>query len=403
MSFASTALQSLCQANSTAGVGLVSCSLLLGPCAGSSTLPSCQPLFLVRSLCATDAALPEVSSLQVGSKKVCGVLVKEFCDSTPSDPSCAAALPQWPSSASLQTLIAPSCQGFPPPSGCKSCLALSFKNATVAPTTVAALVQCDMLPTYVSLCSELSPSSAQCTAYAPICSTYPSICPTPPANPPPPSSMGSMGSDHSMGGHGGSSEGGGMAMFLHLGISDLVLFETFVPANQWQYFGALVFTFGLVLLEGYLGRVREMAVKGRVAYVERVNAVLTSSPVEKEMTPGAGSTSLTSRATSGNPVNSGLLSEKVLQRHRELYKRTSTRHTSRLLRALFGVSDTSYVCHQIWKLCLKTASAFIGFLVMLIVMQFNVGYIVVACLGYGVSAMLFENVQSEVVDDGCCS
>ncbi|KAJ3407796.1 hypothetical protein CcCBS67573_g02955 [Chytriomyces confervae] len=396
MSFASTALQSLCQSNnSTAGVGLVSCSLLLGPCAGSPALPSCQPLFLVRSLCATDAALPEVSSLQVGSKNVCGVLVKEFCDSTPSDPSCAAALPQWPSSASLQTLIAPSCQGFPPPSGCKSCLALSFKNATVAPTTVAALVRCDMLPTYMSLCSELSPSSAQCTAYAPICSTYPSICPTPPANPPPPSSMGSMGSDHSMG-HGSSGSAGGMAMFLHLGISDLVLFETFVPANQWQYFGALVFTFGLVLLEGYLGRVREMAVKGRVAYVERVNAVLTSSGVEKEAaTPGA--------VSSGSRANSGLLSEKVLQRHRELYKRTSRRHTSRVLRAVFGVSDTSYVWHQVWKLCLKTASAFIGFLVMLIVMQFNVGYIVVACVGYGVSAMLFENVQSEVVEDGCCS
>ncbi|KAJ3263639.1 hypothetical protein HDU77_010286 [Chytriomyces hyalinus] len=296
------------------------------------------------------------------------------------------------------------------PSGCKSCLALSLKNATVAPTTVAALVRCDMLPTYVSLCSELSPSSAQCTAYAPICSTYPSICPTPPANPPPPSSMGSMGgmgSDHSMshGGGASSGSGGGMAMFLHLGISDLVLFETFVPANQWQYFGALVFTFGLVLLEGYLGRVREMAVKGRVAYVERVNAVLTSSAVEKEAaaTPGAASTSLTWGASSGSRANSGLLSEKVLQRHRELYRRTSTRHTSRVLRAVFGVSDTSYVWHQLWKLCLKTASAFIGFLVMLIVMQFNVGYIVVACVGYGVSAMLFENVQSEVVEDGCCS
>ncbi|KAJ3241852.1 hypothetical protein HDU81_009714 [Chytriomyces hyalinus] len=401
MSFASTALQSLCQTNSTGGVGLVSCSLLLGPCAGSSSLPSCQSLFLLRSLCATDGALAEVSSLQVGGKNVCGVLVKEFCDSTPSDPSCAAALPKWPSSASLQTLIAPSCQGFPPPSGCKSCPGLSLKNATVAPTTVAGLVQCDMLPTYVSLCSELSPSSAQCTAYAPICSTYPSICPTPPASPPP-SSMGSMGSEGDHMSHGSSSGGGGMAMFLHVGISDLVLFETFVPANQWQYFGALVFTFGLVLLEGYLGRVREMAVKGRIGYVERVNAVLTSSPVEKEAGAAAASTSLTSGA-SGSPANSGLLSEKVLQRHRELYKRTSTRHTSRLLRALFGVSDTSYVWHQIWKLCLKTASSFIGFLVMLIVMQFNVGYIVVACLGYGVSGMLFENVQDEVVDDGCCS
>ncbi|ORY40256.1 hypothetical protein BCR33DRAFT_373518 [Rhizoclosmatium globosum] len=338
-SFATPLLTGICTKNGTVDLSVVPCGFQATQCSGAGvSLAQCSPVYLLRVLCATD----------VSSTTDSCVAVKSFCASS-TDSGCTTTLPTTlPTSKALESAASPSCDAFPAPAICKTsgCTALTPVpgNATLKECNIGSLV--------ASVCSS---STSSCAAsYSQLCSVFPSWCPTPSTSSG--STSGSTTSNSmcaSMPSMPGCSSTSTMSssmglMFLHSSINDLVLFQTFVPS--------------------------------------------TPAPVDS-----CCSTTITAvqPAKALSPSHAHLLTKQRLQY-------TTRSPLQSLLHSLFGISDTSYITHQFYKFCLKTTNVFLGFLVMLIVMQFNIGYLLAACAGYGVGALLFEGTVDERGVDECC-
>ncbi|KAI9350226.1 Ctr copper transporter [Obelidium mucronatum] len=182
----------------------------------------------------------------------------------------------------------------------------------------------------------------------------------------------------------GSSSAGSMAMALHLGLNDLVLFEAFVPSNWGQYVGALCFTFALAVLAAGLSAAKKRLVKRRISHVLKLRETRDPAAAKPALIQAA--TATTATAPLGSHTDTLADSNMNSQRSSsQLLTRTRTSATR----------DPSYLIHQMTKFALDLGHIFIGYLVMLIVMQFNIGYLLAASVGYGFAAWLFEDASSE--------
>ncbi|KAJ3024641.1 UNVERIFIED_CONTAM: hypothetical protein HDU68_007919 [Siphonaria sp. JEL0065] len=420
-SFALPALTSLCapvNATTSAKIdqSIFACGFHAAKCGAESTVvDQCNPVFLLRSLCAE----PET---RFSSALACGQVVS-YCTASGSDSACSAALPGVASSSTL-SLLAPVCDSFPPPTECNGCLALTpaLQNATIGDCNIGAL--------YTALCNSAG-GNAMCTGYSGYCKAFAPMCPastpntpvTPPTTSKPSPAM--CASMPGMAGCSGTTQTMGL-MYLHTGINDLVLFQTFIPANNLQYAGALTFAFGLPILAAWIGHLRKTVVEARKSLVKRVKTILNDPSVPAiSNPPGVGadanddskifielarfdnespeaSTSAPPASTTTN-TNKKLMANLITkQRFRYNHARSSSLLELFLLR-VFAVKDPSFVIHQVFKFWLKSTEVLLDYLVMLIVMQFNVGYLVVTCLGYATANLLFDNVEKEIGADDCCN
>ncbi|KAJ3295856.1 hypothetical protein HDU79_008208 [Rhizoclosmatium sp. JEL0117] len=152
--------------------------------------------------------------------------------------------------------------------------------------------------------------------------------------------------------HGSSStttgSSGSMAMALHWGLGDSVLFESFAPSSNAGLLGAAVFVFALAIVGESIGAAKRAIVKHRIKSVQ-------SGHLKDD-------------------ANKSLISTNK-KRPRSL--------------------DSAFIGHQVTKFVLEVAQTLVSFLVMLIVMQFNIVYLLAASLGYGVAAWLFESTDGE--------
>ncbi|KAJ3012571.1 UNVERIFIED_CONTAM: hypothetical protein HDU68_001130 [Siphonaria sp. JEL0065] len=224
-------------------------------------------------------------------------------------------------------------------------------------------------------------------------------------------------------------------MYLHTGINDLVLFQTFIPTNNLQYAGALAFVFGLPILAAWIGHLRKTVVEARKSLVRRVKTILndpsvpaisnrpaagdgddskvfielsrfdneTPEPTTAAATASRSCCTLPATTTATTTTNKKLMANLMTkQRFRYNHSHSSSPLALFLFR-VFAVKDPSFVIHQVFKFSLKSTEVFLDFLVMLIVMQFNVGYLVVTCLGYASANLIFDNVEEEIGVDDCCN
>ncbi|KAI9328343.1 hypothetical protein BDR26DRAFT_874107, partial [Obelidium mucronatum] len=260
-----------------------------------------------------------------------------------------------------------------------------------------------------------------CASYTSFCKAFPGVCPagdaagTPsPVTQPSSSSCASM---PGMAGCPGSSQSMGL-MYLHGGINDMALFQTFVPSTTLQYVGALAFVFGLPILAAWIGHLRDIVIKSRKTYVHRIKAVLKDGNVPKvtaDPKDGPVFVELSRFDDSLEPITSCCatkdsdltsvnkkITASLLAKQQARYLQSRSPAEMILLRA-FGVQDPSYALHQFYKFLFKSTQVFLDFLVMLVVMQFNIGYLVVACLGLSVANLLFSDVSDEIGGDDCCT
>ncbi|KAJ3078898.1 hypothetical protein HDU99_000318 [Rhizoclosmatium hyalinum] len=152
--------------------------------------------------------------------------------------------------------------------------------------------------------------------------------------------------------HGSSSSStgssGSMAMALHWSLGDSVLFESFAPSSNAGLLGAAAFVFAFAIVGESIGAAKRAIVKHRIKSVQ-------SGHLKDD-------------------ANKSLIS--------------TNKKRPRLL-------DSAFIAHQVTKFVLEVAQTLVSFLVMLIVMQFNIVYLLAASLGYGVAAWLFESTDGE--------
>ncbi|KAJ3016843.1 UNVERIFIED_CONTAM: hypothetical protein HDU68_012003, partial [Siphonaria sp. JEL0065] len=154
----------------------------------------------------------------------------------------------------------------------------------------------------------------------------------------------------------------GMAMALHLGLNDLVLFESFVPADWGQYIGALVFTFVLAVVTAWLGDAKKKLVASRIRSLKSDNSQQALMDSTGTVQPQHNSTH--------KAANTGMDTRTM----------GSKRSTTPLI-ARTGAKDSTFLRHQLFKFGLDVVRYLASFLVMLIVMQFNIGYLFAASFG----------------------
>ncbi|KAJ3073926.1 hypothetical protein HDU98_000313 [Podochytrium sp. JEL0797] len=176
------------------------------------------------------------------------------------------------------------------------------------------------------------------------------------------------------------------SMFLHSAICDTILFQGFAPTNGAQYFGGLVLTVCLGVLTMLVDSHRRNHINARKAALARRAAqaehIIVAPNVEGFIAePEAAKTSEFIR--SDMPSTPENASEDDAYNQFTLAK------------------DPSYSWHVLLKSVLLFVSIFLRYILMLIVMTFNIGLILAACCGLTLGAFLFENGEGDVFLDSC--
>ncbi|KAI8841098.1 hypothetical protein BJ741DRAFT_595255 [Chytriomyces cf. hyalinus JEL632] len=188
-------------------------------------------------------------------------------------------------------------------------------------------------------------------------------------------------------------------MALHFGISDIVILQNAVPQNGWQYLGALVFLVALPVLQGLVGSLERRAKPQqrwqpptKQSIEERTlpgdtlreappavkmstdsRELLVSHGLRNRDAPGAENHEMTQL----DGVNLAALKQDI----------KSGRKKQQLGSKLARLKMVQFV-----TVLLRVG---ISLFVMLAMMQFNVGYLLAASLGHGLSALLFEDTDAE--------
>ncbi|KAH6602612.1 hypothetical protein BASA61_000945 [Batrachochytrium salamandrivorans] len=272
---------------------------------------TCSDATLLVTACRTDAAIASKSS-------ACNIVTASCPNGSESSNSQCAPLGGLPATLTVQQNLFNACKAMKM-DGCQDCAAPS-SNATIA--------NCNVMSVYSRICSTM-PDMSNCQPYNLLCGQSPlptalaAYCPA-------------AAKDSHCSGEGipaaFDDSAPLMQMYLHTGISDYVLFKTFVPTTNGQYAGAFIFSATLSVLFFCVSEFRRMRLAVHHAYRRSLNPTKSS----------------------GRSWNSKV----------EIY--------------------------QMELAALRTIEVFIGYMVMLIVMTCNVGLIVAVMVGVFIGTYVLD-------------
>ncbi|KAF9581903.1 hypothetical protein BGW38_000916 [Lunasporangiospora selenospora] len=202
------------------------CSLYKSCQTASKTDQWCTPFSLLADVCAVD--MPTMSDCKnyVNLCGAAGAAQNQTTGSRPAICSKAPVIANFPTTKSASALVIDICTEMDM-AGCERC---------PKPKPGAYAADCDTLTTYAILCKAM-PDMNQCATWKSMCSASS-----------PTASLGFQNSEYCAMGVGDPDlNPPAMRMFFHLGFSDYVLFEKWVPRNQSQYVGTWFALFFLTL------------------------------------------------------------------------------------------------------------------------------------------------------------
>ncbi|KAI8928923.1 Ctr copper transporter family-domain-containing protein [Entophlyctis helioformis] len=332
---AQASLSQLCAAPTTQR--LVACSLR-STCKSPSADTSCSDANLLATACQSDAAVAGGAAACSPVAATCGA-----AGTAPTSPLCAS-VPGLPSTLETQQRIFNVCKAMRM-EGCDAC------PAPASNTTVS---NCNVMAVYAQLCKAM-PEMSNCAPYNKFCAQSPlpaALAPYCPA-----------GSSSSSDGLGSAIEDVPlMQMYFHTGIQDYVLFKSFVPRSTGQYAGAWLLAFGLSVLYFAIGAFRKSRLDVHHAY--RLSLV----PASEFSQPGQ---------PSGESGDIQDLKSKAAS-------------TAALVTAANKTWDVRVEVYQLEKSLLTMVEALVSYLMMLIVMTFNVGLVIGVLVGIFVGSYVFD-------------
>ncbi|KAJ3073928.1 hypothetical protein HDU98_000315 [Podochytrium sp. JEL0797] len=133
-----------------------------------------------------------------------------------------------------------------------------------------------------------------------------------------------------------------MIMYLHADMCGIILFESFNPSNAGEYIGGLVLVAAMSFLAVWLDACRLKVVKARRAAMMLVDTIKS------------------------------------------------------------GKRDKAYLFHVGVTSTLTFVGIFLRYLVMLIIMTYNVGIILAACFGFTLGAFWVDEWEEDVMVEKCC-
>ncbi|KAJ3097667.1 hypothetical protein HDU97_004694 [Phlyctochytrium planicorne] len=319
---------------------------------------------------------------------------------------------------------------------CQSCPTTASSSSA---TTALQLPKCDLLASYGSLCA-IMPDMTNCQTQQQTCSslsTLPglkALCTGTPS--------GSGSSPVTIGGSGSSDDDSQqlppiMRMYLHTGIVDYVLFKGFVPRTNTQYFGACVFTATVAIVMMAIENMRkrmQQAFRDRVNVMKAVRRAALKAKKESNAASALASSSSASTATQiksdpelkavvistdapstccgGDPIPTAA-AEPPTPTSSSTSQKSSTStltpitHLQTRTKAWYRSYrfDLYREQHHILRSLLRTLEVFLAYVLMLIVMQFNVGLISAALIGVLVGNFVFGRDDEEVggvAEGDCC-
>ncbi|KAJ3249585.1 hypothetical protein HDU78_000112 [Chytriomyces hyalinus] len=195
-------------------------------------------------------------------------------------------------------------------------------------------------------------------------------------------------------------------MALHFGISDIVILQNAVPQNGWQYLGALALLVALPVLQGLVGSLERRA-KPQQQQQQRWQPSKQSTeertlPADPLREAPAVKMSTDSRELL---VSHGLRNRDALPGAAENHEMTqlddgaAATNIAALKQDIKSGRKKQLGSKLAWLKMVQFVTVVlrvgISLFVMLAVMQFNVGFLLAASLGQGLSALLFEDSEAE--------
>ncbi|KAF9545902.1 hypothetical protein EC957_010407 [Mortierella hygrophila] len=200
------------------------CSLYSSCKAASKTDQWCTPFSVLADICSVDMPMMKDCKNYVA---LCGSAANQTTASRPSICKSAPMIEAFPTTKNASALVIDICTEMDM-AGCERC-------PKPAPGAYAA--DCDTLGTYAILCKAM-PDMSQCATWKSMCSASSATA----------SSLSFQSSEYCAAGVGSPEMNPpAMRMYFHLGFSDYVLFEKWVPRNQGQYVGTWFALFFLTL------------------------------------------------------------------------------------------------------------------------------------------------------------
>ncbi|KAI9103747.1 Ctr copper transporter family-domain-containing protein [Phlyctochytrium arcticum] len=348
---ATSSLNSLC----TQMEGMPGCTVRITCTSNAASIPDgashyCTPFSLLANICSVD--MPNMGDCK-NYVAQCGnstTPASQVLNPQCSDAKASTPLPNLPTSKQATQQIKSICTEMAMP-GCEAC-SIASPGSTYA--------QCDLLGTYSLLCKAM-PDMKQCSDWKTMCASSPNL--------PYCSSSG-----------GGSTDPPIMKMFFHTGLTDYVLFETWVPRTPAQYAGTwiAIFVFG-ILYEGWVAFVAVYESKYFYTIDERRGSSSGPSGSYNTNTGNTDDTRVENVAKSSSPSEHSksnlVYTTPVAPTRRGLLP-------PRLFRALLrGVS--------------KFVTVTCAYALMLLAMTYNVGLFFAVVLGVAVGSAVFAEWMRE--------
>ncbi|KAJ8326352.1 hypothetical protein O5D80_005109 [Batrachochytrium dendrobatidis] len=316
---ASTALSQLCTAPATKN--LLSCSIRAA-CKSSLTSssdPSCSDAVLLTTACKTDAAVASASG-------ACS-LVSASCPagSESSISQCTPVKGLLPTLTLQQNIF-------------NICTAMKMEGCGACPTPIdnSTVASCDVMGTYAQLCTVM-PDMSNCKSMSAMCGQSPlplalaAYCPNVASSQPGSPSTSAFDTTIPE-----------MKMYLHTGITDYVLFKSFVPRTLNQYVGAVVVSIALSIVFFIISAFRKSRLIVHAAYRQTI------------------------------------------------------------AKSTFKFWDTKTELYQLENAILRTLEVFVGYMMMLIVMTFNVGLIIAVLAGVLIGSYVFDRSTATAENSNVC-
>ncbi|KAG0365423.1 Ctr copper transporter family-domain-containing protein [Gamsiella multidivaricata] len=317
------------------------CSLYKSCQAASKTDQWCTPFSVLADICAVD--MPNMGNCK-NYVALCGTAANQTSSaSRPAVCSKAPMISSFPTTKNASALVIDICTEMDM-AGCERC-------PKPAPGAYAA--DCDTLGTYAILCKAM-PDMNQCATWKSMCSASSDTA----------SSLSFQSSEYCAAGVGSPDMNPpAMRMYFHLGFSDYVLFEKWVPRNQSQYVGTW---FALFFLTLFFQTIQTYHNGLEVQWAEE-NA--------REFEDIAKSDSSVSLTNSGK----GGLSNSILLHWVHIWRQPWT-------------------AKEVWQNLIRAVLTFIettlGYALMLVTMTFNVPLFFAVILGLTVGSVVFSRQRS---------
>ncbi|KAJ3304745.1 hypothetical protein HDU76_005140, partial [Blyttiomyces sp. JEL0837] len=414
---ARAAMNKICS-SSTSSTSLLACSMrsYCASTGSSSTDPTCSDLFLLVQACYYDSGLSVVSGSQACAfvEKTCGntasatsssltttTAITSVTSTTPDLTKMCTVIPNFFSSLNAQSYLFSICD------------VMNMDDCTrcAQPSVAGDLATCDILNVYGSVCRIMT-DMTNCNPFHSVCNANPSttsllsLCQgnTASTTPGSPQIIGGGTTTQSI-----PEQAPIMRMYLHTGMVEYVLFKEFVPRTKERYLGALVFVFTLAVGLSWVESYRKMVMRARRDWVAlnpvygKVKKSATStvkSESKKEKVDDGFLISREDGKTDGtNGTDTNTTSSPAPTKRKQWFASTTI---SQKIQSRFTSVDYSMEIYQFQKACLRAVEVFIAYMLMLVVMQFNVGLIMASVVGVLVGCFVFEREEEEERGAACC-